>query len=74
MHTHQISKFKLIAPLVYAISCSIVATPAHATVAFTDVSVAAGVAGDYYESPSFHNLGLNWIDFNNDGYPQSLHG
>ena len=40
-----------------------------AQIAFTDVSAAAGVDGDFYRSDTGHSLGVNWIDFNLDGWP-----
>ena len=41
----------------------------HAEILFTDVSDSAGVGGDVYLGPSNHNLGLSWIDFDKDGFP-----
>ena len=44
--------------------------PADAVpLAFTDVSVSAGVTGDIYHSIATHSLGVNWIDVNRDGWP-----
>ncbi len=48
---------------------SLVAGPVPAQVQFTDVSAAAGVDGDLYASPTRHSLGVNWIDFDADGWP-----
>ena len=46
------------------------ARPADAVpLAFTDVSVSAGVTGDIYHSIATHSLGVNWIDVNRDGWP-----
>ena len=44
-------------------------TPLGAQIQFTDVSVAAGVSGDTYSSPTTHSLGINWIDYDADGWP-----
>ncbi|MEK6684562.1 MAG: CFI-box-CTERM domain-containing protein [Nitrospirota bacterium] len=46
--------------------------PAQAQVAiqFTDVTAAAGIKkGEQYSAVNFHSLGIDWIDFNNDGRP-----
>jgi hypothetical protein len=40
-----------------------------AAVQFTDVSASAGVGGDTYDSTTRHSLGINWIDFNDDDWP-----
>ena len=40
-----------------------------AQVQFTDVANQAGIAGDTYESRTTHGLGVNWIDYDNDGWP-----
>ena len=42
---------------------------AIAQVQFTDVANSAGIAGDTYESRTTHGLGMNWIDYDNDGWP-----
>jgi len=39
-----------------------------AQVQFTEVGVASGVGSDFYRTNSGHALGINWIDFNNDGW------
>jgi hypothetical protein len=36
---------------------------------FTNVAETAGLDGEYYEGQSFHVLGINWIDYNNDTFP-----
>ena len=38
-------------------------------VQFTDVTDAAGVGGDKFFGETGHSLGVNWIDFNNDLFP-----
>ena len=43
--------------------------PTDAQILFTDVSAAAGVDGDQYHSTTAHSLGVNWIDFDLDGWP-----
>ncbi|MEZ4702814.1 MAG: PKD domain-containing protein [Rhodothermales bacterium] len=42
---------------------------AFAQIAFTEVAASAGVGGDIYDSTSRHGLGVNWIDYDNDGFP-----
>jgi uncharacterized repeat protein (TIGR01451 family) len=42
---------------------------AGAVIQFTDVSAAAGVGADSYDSTTRHSLGVNWIDFNGDDWP-----
>ncbi len=43
--------------------------PSLAQVQFTEVSAAAGISGDTYTSGTVHSLGVNWIDYDNDGWP-----
>jgi hypothetical protein len=38
-------------------------------VQFTDVSHSAGVGNDFYAANNGHSLGVNWIDYDNDGWP-----
>ncbi|MDZ4699973.1 MAG: PKD domain-containing protein [Rhodothermales bacterium] len=38
-------------------------------ISFSEVSGAAGVGSDTYDSTSRHGLGVNWIDYDNDGFP-----
>ena len=45
------------------------AAPATAAVVFTEVSDAAGIPNDTFNGTSIHNLGINWVDVNNDGLP-----
>ncbi len=47
----------------------VLSIPVQAQIQFTDVTAAAGVSGDQYRSPTGHSLGVNWIDFDNDGWP-----
>ena len=47
----------------------VVSTPLAAQVTFTDVTEDAGLDDYEYSSPSAHSLGVNWIDYDNDGYP-----
>ncbi len=42
---------------------------AQAQVKFTDVSAAAGIGNDLYGANNIHSLGVNWIDYDNDGWP-----
>jgi len=59
-----IMKLVLCLPLVF---CNIVF--GQATVQFTDVSTTAGIDGDFYDTNSDHGLGMNWIDIDNDNWP-----
>ena len=36
---------------------------------FDEVAVAAGIGSDTYDSSSDHGLGIIWIDYDNDGFP-----
>jgi len=40
-----------------------------AQIALTDVSLQAGVGDDIYEHPTRHGLGVNWVDYDSDGWP-----
>lgn len=40
-----------------------------AQIALSEVSVPAGIAGDIYKSPARHGLGVNWVDYDLDGWP-----
>ncbi|WP_132973082.1 CRTAC1 family protein, partial [Thiogranum longum] len=42
---------------------------AHATVQFSDVTQQSGVGGMTYRASTNHTLGMCWIDFNSDGWP-----
>ncbi|MEZ4700753.1 MAG: FG-GAP-like repeat-containing protein [Rhodothermales bacterium] len=65
MHQRKQNLFTLLCLLVV----TLLATDVQAQIAFSDVSVAAGVGGDTYDSTSRHGLGVNWVDYDNDGYP-----
>ncbi len=41
----------------------------HAQVRMTDVTDDAGVGGTFFISSTDHSLGINWLDFDNDGWP-----
>ena len=45
------------------------ALPAHAQIAFTNVADVAGLDQESYTSSNNHALGVIWIDFNEDGWP-----
>lgn len=47
----------------------LVCVPLQGQILYTDVSETAGVDGDVYNSDGGHGLGVNWIDFNADGWP-----
>ncbi len=44
------------------------AAPAGAAILFTDATVAAGLPSDFFGGTTLHNLGICWIDLNNDGW------
>jgi hypothetical protein len=52
--------------LIVGLMYSLVAT---AQVQFTEIGNQAGISGDTYVSRTVHGLGVNWIDFDNDGWP-----
>ena len=41
---------------------------ASAQIRFTNVTSAAGLGAGPYDSPSSHSLGVNWVDFDRDGW------
>ncbi|MGH9464901.1 MAG: FG-GAP repeat domain-containing protein, partial [Thermoanaerobaculia bacterium] len=43
--------------------------PAAAQVQFAEVSAAAGISNELYRSSTFHSLGVNWIDYDEDNWP-----
>ena len=47
----------------------VLVTGLSAQVRFTDVSLATGVGGAFYNSATRHSLGVNWIDYDNDDRP-----
>lgn len=48
--------------LAVSVSCSHAAT-------FTNIAATAGLDTEFHSGGSFHVLGLNWIDYNNDTFP-----
>lgn len=44
------------------------AIPTAAQVQFTDVRVEAGLGSNFYDSTTLHSLGINWLDYDNDGW------
>lgn len=44
-------------------------TEAQAQITFNDIALSAGVGSDSYDSSSRHGLGVIWIDYDNDGFP-----
>ncbi len=36
---------------------------------FSDIALTAGVGSDSYDSSTRHGLGVIWVDYDNDGYP-----
>jgi|GEM_PF-7101208 len=38
-------------------------------IVFTDVAVEAGLGNETYSSRTVHNLGIDWIDYNDDSWP-----
>jgi fibronectin type 3 domain-containing protein len=43
--------------------------PVQAQVQFTEVTTIAGIGQDFYGSSNSHSLGVNWIDYDSDGWP-----
>ena len=41
----------------------------HAEIIFTDLTETAGTGAEVYQAQNAHSLGVNWIDFNKDGWP-----
>ena len=70
---HQVSEMLQKTQNIFTLACllvvSLLVMPAQAQISFNEISVAAGVGGDTYDSTSRHGLGVNWIDYDNDGYP-----
>ncbi len=48
--------------------------PAMAQVEFTEVSAQVGIAGDSFDSSTTHGLGMIWIDYDKDGWPDLFAG
>ncbi len=44
-------------------------TAPHPELALQDVTRDAGLNGERYSGSTLHNLGVNWIDFDGDGWP-----
>ena len=59
--------------LCYAFVCIVIgAMPLHEAIGqitFNDIALSAGVGSDSYDSSSRHGLGIIWIDYDNDGFP-----
>ena len=68
MHS-AISPFQKSMKFVLVLASAMYSLTAAAQVDFTDVAGPAGIAGDHYESRTTHGLGVNWIDYDNDGWP-----
>jgi len=70
---HQVSEMHQKKQTLFTLACLLVVSmfvmPAQAQISFNEISVAAGVGSDTYDSTSRHGLGINWIDYDNDGYP-----
>ncbi len=65
---HQLLRFQF-----YAFVCIVIgAMPlneAYAQITFNDVALTAGVGSEFYDSSSRHGLGVIWVDYDNDGFP-----
>jgi hypothetical protein len=48
---------------------SLLALPAGAEIVLTDVTADVGIHGNQYRSDTGHSLGMNWIDYDRDGWP-----
>ena len=55
--------------LLWCFLASIFAHSSLAQVQFSEVAVQAGIGGEFYGTDSDHGLGVNWLDYNNDGWP-----
>lgn len=55
--------------LISGLASFLLSTALSAQVQMTDVSAAAGLDGETYVSATDHSLGVNWIDFDLDGWP-----
>ena len=42
---------------------------AQGQMVFSDIALSAGVGSESYDSSSRHGLGIIWIDYDNDGFP-----
>ncbi|MEM8486623.1 MAG: FG-GAP-like repeat-containing protein [Bacteroidota bacterium] len=65
---HQLKKFQH-----YVWLCIVIGampfTQATAQISFNEIGVSAGVGSDSYDSSSRHGLGVIWVDYDNDGFP-----
>ena len=43
--------------------------PLNGQMVFNDIALSAGVGSDSYDSSSRHGLGIIWVDYDNDGFP-----
>ena len=56
--------------LFFCLFLSPILSPAQAEIQFTDVTKEVGIDDkEEYETNNYHSLGINWIDFNKDGWP-----
>ena len=62
-------KERLTTILALALILGFWSAPAQAQIAINEVSVAAGVGGEIYDTGHAHGLGVIWIDYDNDGWP-----
>ncbi|MFK7845850.1 MAG: FG-GAP-like repeat-containing protein [Rhodothermales bacterium] len=65
---HQLKRFQF-----YAFLCIVIGvmplSEVNAQITFSEIGIAAGVGSDSYDSSSRHGLGVIWIDYDNDGFP-----
>ena len=56
-------------PLLLFVAWSLLTPQAFAQISFQESSVAAGLDTELYDTAHAHGLGVIWIDYNNDGWP-----
>ena len=51
------------------LTARIVPAPQAERLSLTEISAEVGIEPDYYEGSTTHGLGVNWIDYDQDGWP-----
>ena len=52
----------------FSMVLTLLAVTADGQLAFTEVSESAGLSDPFFTSPTSHSLGVNWLDYDNDGW------
>ena len=65
---HQLKRFLCCAFLCMAIG-AMPLTEAFGQITFSEIAISAGIGSDTYDSSSRHGLGVVWVDYDNDGFP-----